>query len=178
MDSLPDDVTMLVVAMGGDPLAQRAVCRSWRTMTDSRCAGWSTALQRHACDFLSGGDLVHACDGCTPCLEDRGSFFMTAPSSTCLNLRHYAVDGRRAINYLLRHSLPTEYDIDVLRSQSAGAAVAQKELEAARRAVVASLNARVRALAEKRDERALQLRRAFSKRRAIFKLLGAAAAPP
>lgn len=173
MDGLPDDVMMSVVAMGNDPLTQRAVCRSWRTMTDTRCTGWSTALQRYACDFLSGGDLVHACDGCTPCLEERGSFFLTTPSSTCLNLRHYAVDGRRAINYLLRHSMPTTYDIDVLRSQSAGIAVAQQELEAARRAVVASLSARIRALAAERDERTRQLRHAFRKRRTITQLLGA-----
>ena len=46
-------------------------------------------------------------------------------------------------------------------------ALAQQELESARRAVVSRLSARIRSLAAERAERTRQLREAFSKRRAL-----------
>ena len=129
-------------------------------MTDARCTGWSTLLQRHASDFLPSVAVPHAADGCTPCLTN-GAFFVASSPSLCVNLRHYRVCGRAAVAYLLRHAMPTDYDIDVLRSQSASMALAQQELESARRAVI-RLSARIRSLAAERAERTRQLREAFS----------------
>ena len=141
-------------------------------MTDRACAGWACALQRHAREFLTlHPGLAHADDRCTPCRPDTG-FFICTDAPTCLNLCHYDICGRTAIHYLLRRAMPTEYDIDVLRSQSAGMAVAQQELEATRRAMLSAISARIQSMVDSRETTALLLRAAFAKRRAIFHLLG------
>jgi hypothetical protein len=168
---LPTDVMARILQTGSEPLVQRQVCREWREATDRDCAGWAGALQRYAREFLTLYPRIeHDPQACTPCRPDTG-FFISTVAPKCLNMHHYRVPGRAAIRFLLQRAMPTEYDVDVLRSQITGMATAQHELEATRRTLMASITSRIHDVVESRERTAGLLREAFAKRRAIFHLL-------
>lgn len=170
LGTIPDDLVGLIVSFG-EPLAQRAVQSAWKAAADGACGkGWAALMQRHAREYLASVRCpTHVPDN-SPCRPEPG-LFLACAAPGCINMRHYVISGQHALRFLLSHAMPTEYDIETIRSRAAGLVRAQQELERTRRALLDNINSQLQRVADEREQNTARLRRAFTTRRKLFNLL-------